>query len=186
MTSTAAHCPSCGCEVCSRIAVEREIRVEARVKELVEADSSAHASSPREIAETFALLFRCTANSYALAYGGPLYLVGSMLTSPNPGDIDIRVMLERADIEQLFGENVEGIPQWTPATYAKCREELKQSRRLTRRWCRTGKSWGTRVDFQFQISLAGANGLPIMREDRPSLRLDDVPLSYLEAGRGEP
>lgn len=158
---------------------------------MIVAEPELTAMSPREVAETFAIAFRRLANSYALAYGGPLYLVGSMLTSPEPGDIDIRVMLERADIEQLFGENIEGIPQWSPATYAKCREELKQSRRLTRRWCRggphqAGKSWGPRVDFQFQISLNGSNGLPIMREDRPSLRLDDVPLSFFEAGRGEP
>lgn len=147
--------------------------------------------TPREVAEGFALAFRRTANSYALAYGGPLYLVGSMLTSLEPGDIDIRVMIERGDIEQMFGENVDGIPSWSPATYAKAREELKQSRRLTRRWCRggwlfAGRSWGTRVDFQFQISLTGESGLPVMRDDKPSLRLDDVPLSYFTAGRGEP
>lgn len=142
--------------------------------------------TPREVAEGFALRFRRIANSYALTYGGPLYLVGSMLTSPEPGDIDIRVMLERADIEQLFGENVEGVPDWSPATYAKAREELKQSRRLTRRWCRCGNGRGVRVDFQFQISINGADGLPVMRDDKPSLRLDDVPLSYFDAGRGDP
>lgn len=151
------------------------------------AQASVGTPTPREKAESFALRFRRVANSYALTYGGPLYLVGSMLTSERPGDIDIRVMIERADIEQLFGENVEGIPEWTPATYARAREELKQSRRLTRRWCRVGKDWGTRIDFQFQICLmSDVSGLPVMRDDKPSLRLDDVPLAYFEAGRGEP
>lgn len=143
--------------------------------------------TPHEKAESFASRFRRQANSYALTYGAPLYLVGSMLTSERPGDIDIRVMILREDIEQLFGPNVEGIPDWTPATYARAREELKQSRRLTRRWCRVGKDWGTRIDFQFQISLNSyATGLPIMRDDKPSMRLDNVPLDMFNAGRGDP
>lgn len=140
--------------------------------------------TPREVAETFAIRFRGNANSLAMAYGGPLYLVGSVLTSLEPGDIDLRLMLERADMEALFGGDFEPRSlEWSPAKWRLEREQLKQSRRLTRRWRGGCPAW--RFDFQFQCTLFGAAGLPIMRE-APHLRLDTVPLSYFTAGRGDP
>lgn len=141
--------------------------------------------TPQEQAETFALRFVGNANSLALAYGGPLYLVGSVLTSLEPGDIDLRLMLEHADMEALFGGDFEprGL-EWSNAKWRLEREQLKQSRRLTRRWRGGCPAW--RFDFQFQCTLfSDINGLPIMREG-PHLRLDSVPLSYFAAGRGDP
>lgn len=142
--------------------------------------------TPLEQAETFALRFRGNANSLAMAYGGPLYLVGSVLTSLEPGDIDLRLCLERADMEALFGGDIEtrGL-EWSNAVWRREREQLKQSRRLTRRWRGGCPAW--RFDFQFQVALMSeSTGLPIMREEKPNLRLDTVPLSYFAAGRGDP
>lgn len=142
--------------------------------------------TPAEIADTFALQFRANANSLAMAYGGPLYLVGSALTSPEPGDIDLRLCMEREDMETLFGGDFDahGI-DWSPAKWRRVREELKQSRRLTRRWRGGGPAW--RFDFQFQCTLfSDFDGLPIMPEGKPFLRLDTAPLDYFRAGRGDP
>ena len=141
--------------------------------------------SPAEQADTFALRFRAWANSYAMAYGGPLYLVGSMLTSLEPGDIDLRLQLTREDLELWFGKDFDshGL-EWSPARWRLEREQLKQSRRLTRIWKGGCPAW--RFDFQFQSTLfSDFDGLPIMREGKPFLRLDTVPLSYFAAGRGD-
>ena len=142
--------------------------------------------TPQEQAETFALRFRGNANSLAMAYGGPMFLVGSVLTSTEPGDIDLRLILERADMEALFGKDFDshGI-EWSAAKWRLEREQLKQSRRLIRRWRGGGPAW--RFDFQFQCGLnSDATGLPIMHEGKPHLRLDTVPLGYFAAGRGDP
>ena len=140
--------------------------------------------TPAEQAEEFAVRFRGWANSFALAYGGPLYLVGSLLTSMEPGDVDLRLHLEREDMLLWFGEDFDahGL-EWSPAKWRRAREELKQSRRLSRMW--RGYP-ARRFDFQFQCAMfSDIDGLPIMR-DKPSLRLDTVPLSYFAAGRGDP
>lgn len=138
--------------------------------------------TPLEHAETFALRFRGTANDYALGYGGPVYLVGSMLTSPSPGDIDIRVQISREDAVAMFGEHLEATAlDWSPGKLRMHREQLKQSRRLTRRW-----RLEQRFDFQFQIALfSDTTGEPI-QDDRPRLRLDRVPNDFFNAGRGDP
>jgi hypothetical protein len=145
--------------------------------------------TPREQAEQFAVRFQGNANSLAVAYGGPLYLVGSSLTSLTPGDIDLRLMLLREDAEEMFGKDCDahGL-EWSTGQLARHREELKQSRRLTRRW-RGGAGFGCRrFDFQFQITLfSDETRLPIMREDRQYLRLDAIPIDLLlGAGRGDP
>lgn len=111
----------------------------------------------------FALRFRANANSYAMQFGGPLYLVGSVLTSLEPGDIDLRLCLERADMEALFGGDVEDRSlEWSAPRWRREREQLKQSRRLTRRWRGGCPAW--RFDFQFQICLmSDSDGLPIRK-----------------------
>jgi len=141
--------------------------------------------TPQQRAETFAISFRTNANSMAMAYGGPLYLVGSMLTSLEPGDVDLRLQLTREDLEEWFGKGADEYAiEWSPGRWAREREQLKQSRRMTRRW--RGYP-ARRFDFQFQTTLfSDVDGLPIMREGKPSMRLDTVPLSYFAAGRGEP
>src|ERR1044071_2140254 len=90
--------------------------------------------TPLEQAEAFALRFRNNANHLAIAYGGPLYLVGSALTSLVPGDIDLRLLLDRADCEAMWGEYFDhGCPpgeiyrEWSAGKLARHREELKQS-----------------------------------------------------------
>lgn len=139
--------------------------------------------TPRERAEMFARTFRGQANSYAFAYGGPVYLVGSFLTAASPGDIDIRVLLAVEDLELWFGAVWQGIgPDWEPSAFARHREELKQSRRVTRRFGR-GRY---RIDFQFQNALFDDVGIVIRGNDRPRLRLDAVPDEMLRAGRGDP
>ena len=137
--------------------------------------------TPAERAEMFALRFRGQANHLAFQFGGPVYLVGSYLHAENPGDVDLRCMIEREDADLWFGKDADGHGvDWTPGSFARCREELKQSRRLTRRW-KMG-----RIDFQLQIALfSDGTGEPIL-DDRPRIRLDAVPLEMLRSGKGEP
>lgn len=149
--------------------------------------------TPQESAELFAIRFRGNANHLAIAYGGPLYLVGSALTSLAPDDIDLRLLLDREDCVAMWGEHFDhGGIEWSPGKIARHREELKQSRRLTRRW-KGGAGIGDyvrRFDFQFQPALFSSvdpDRHPIMREGKPFLRLDSIPISILlDAGRGDP
>lgn len=139
-----------------------------------------------EAAELFAARFRANANSLAMAYGGRLWLVGSTLTSNDPGDIDLRCVITHEDAELMFGADSgpnQG-PDWTPGRWRRAREELKQSRRLTRRWKGGAHpSYVRRFDFQFVMCSP-----PEMFEigDRPRLRLDTAPDEALNAGRGDP
>lgn len=113
-----------------------------------------------------------TACAFATRYGGPVYLVGSALREERPGDFDVRLVLDERDLVRLFGER--RIVQdrwwdWTEQDHQRGREQLKQSRRLARRF-------RCNVDFQFQ-SLAEA-----ARHAGPRLRLDTVPDATFEAG----
>jgi hypothetical protein len=143
--------------------------------------------TPLERAEMFAIRFRGAANHLALQFGGPLYLVGSALTSLTPGDIDLRLLLDRADCEALWGRrwDHDGC-EWSAGQLARHREELKQSRRLTRHWKGGAFPCGVRrFDFQFQSALFAADR-PVM-PDKPFMRLDTIPLNILlDAGRGDP
>lgn len=146
-------------------------------------DPVAARPTPTERAEMFARSFRGFANEYAMLYGGPVYLVGSMLTTEHPGDIDIRVQLDRETCVLYWGDDFDG-PSWeSPRGWlARKREELKQSRRITRVFGRHR----SRIDFQFQCTLFRDDGTPIMREGKPVLRLDGCPMHLFAAGRGEP
>lgn len=147
--------------------------------------------TPLDRGQAFARCMRGFGNELAAMFGGPLYLVGSMLTSDAPGDIDLRLMLDRETAILYWGEGFDG-PSWDgkPAWFARKREELKQSRRLTRTFGR-GRH---RIDFQFQVTLFGncddrgngIDGSPIMRGTKPFLRVDTVPDALFTAGRGEP
>lgn len=146
--------------------------------------------TPLEQAENFALRFRNNANHLAIAYGGPLYLVGSALTSLTPGDIDLRLMLLREDAEAMWGERFDHSDlDWSAGKIARHREELKQSRRLTRRWKGgAGFAGARRFDFQFQSALFtdAEDRHPVM-PDKPLLRLDTIPMGILlDSGRGDP
>ena len=50
--------------------------------------------TPLDRGQAFARCMRGFGNELAAMFGGPLYLVGSMLTSDAPGDIDLRLMLD--------------------------------------------------------------------------------------------
>lgn len=151
----------------------------------VAVDAEAQEPTPAEHADVFAVRFRSNANSLAMAYGGPLFLVGSMLTSLEPGDIDLRLVLTHEDGVEMFGKDCHAYAiEWSAGRWRVEREQLKQSRRQTRRWKGGAHpSHVRRFDFQFVFAT------PIsMFEigDRPRLRLDTVPASYFDAGRGDP
>lgn len=125
--------------------------------------------------------FRCAfsgmADAQASRLGGPVYLVGSALWSPAPNDYDVRVVLSEHDEERLFGGRRSDGPEieWVddvpirPAWMRRYREELKQSRRMSR-------LFGVNVDFQFQTLEA------FCRNDGPRLRLDHHPKWFFLAG----
>jgi len=106
-----------------------------------------------------------------------------------PGDINLRLLLDRADCEAMWGDGFDGIgPVWSPGKLAKHREALKQSRRLTRRWRGSAVVGVRRFDFQFQTALFtdDPDRHPVMG-DQPFLRLDEIPMDILlDAGRGDP
>lgn len=150
------------------------------------------AIAPPDRVAMFARCYRALFNETAIMFGGPLYLVGSILTSETPGDIDLRLQLDRATCILYWGEKFAG-PSWeAPKGWiARKREELKQSRRLTKVIGRGGRG---RVDFQFQCTLFsgcddlgnGIAGRPIMRDGKPHLRVDEIPDHVFVAGRGDP
>lgn len=144
--------------------------------------------TPRERAELFAVKFRGQANHLAFQFGGPLYLVGSYLHAEMPGDIDLRLLIAREDADLWFGIDCDGVGiDWNPGSFARCREELKVSRRMTRRY--SDRAWwpgALRIDFQFSITLFSDFGDPIHANDKPRIRLDVVPLEMLRAGKGDP
>jgi len=143
--------------------------------------------TPAERCEYFALIAKPWMNSIALMLGGPVYLVGSCLTSETPGDIDIRCMMEREQISALWGDGALS-HDWPTERYLFHREMLKQSRRMSRRLgMHMIKGTRLRVDFQIETTLySSIDGMPIMREGRPILRLDDVPMPHFSAGIGDP
>jgi hypothetical protein len=112
-----------------------------------------------------------------MLYGGHLYLVGSALTSENPGDMDVRIALRDEDWLRLFGppgcieEGQTHAKQW----WALERECLKVSRRMTRRY-----QFRWRIDIQFQ-----RDGV-LLSHPGPRYQLDKAPDHYLQAGFGEP
>lgn len=113
---------------------------------------------------------RNQADALASMYGGPVYLVGSALHLADPGDVDLRCVLEEHDWRRLFGRadplNAER------ARMRRYREELKQSRRLAR-------AFHYRFDFQFQTVAA------FDAKHGPRVRVDALPAYVFEAGLGE-
>lgn len=113
-----------------------------------------------------------TANAFACRYGGPLYLVGSALREARPGDYDVRLVLGDRDMVRLFGERrlmADRWWDWTEQDHRRGREQLKQSRRLSRRF-------NCNVDFQIQTLLEAS------RYRGPRLRLDTVANAVFEVG----
>jgi hypothetical protein len=132
---------------------------------------------PPVAAEWFALSFQRLANALACRLGAPVYLVGSALTSARPGDYDVRVVLGDQDLHRLFGRGYDDVgtvsSQWSPGRWRQGREQLKQSRRLSR-------MMRVNVDFQIQDYVDAER-----YADLPRLRLDKAPDGFFEAGKGD-
>lgn len=128
----------------------------------------------------FAEVFRRNANGLAARIGGPVFLVGSALTSDTPRDLDIRVLPSDGDFARLFG--AAAIKPYTvdgkyPCDYEdwewrRARENLKQSRIMSYRMNRN-------VDVQIQRADEAAR-----YADSPRLRLDSAPEAFFD-GNGE-
>lgn len=132
--------------------------------------------APEPAAVWFRLSARTTANALACRLGGPVYLCGSALSVWRPADYDVRVVLAEHDMARLFGrERLQGgdVFDWSERDLRRGREQLKQSRRLSRRF-------RCNVDFQIQTEAEHA-----AHEGRPRLRLDTVPDDVLAAGMGD-
>lgn len=130
------------------------------------------AAPPPPAASWFSRSAARTACAFATRYGGPVYLVGSALREERPGDFDVRLVLDERDLVRLFGERrivQERWWDWTEQDQRRGREQLKQSRRLSRRF-------RCNVDFQFQSKLEAE------RYAGPKLRLDTVPAATFEVG----
>ena len=136
----------------------------------------ARIEEPRPPADWFLVNIKRSANALACRLGGPVYLVGSALDVLNPADFDVRVLLREADLLRLFGKSMMRNGDWTDWTERDVRmgrEQLKQSRRLSRRL-------RCNVDFQIQSEVDFKR-----YEGRPRLRLDTVPLETFEVGFGD-
>lgn len=133
------------------------------------------APAPEPASAWFRLSARTTANAIACRLGGPVYLCGSALSVWRPADYDVRVVLAEHDLARLFGKakpRGDGL-DWTERDLRRGREQLKQSRRLSRRF-------RCNVDFQIQTEAEHA-----AHEGCPRLRLDTVPDDVLAAGMGD-
>jgi hypothetical protein len=130
---------------------------------------------------------RRLATGQAGAYGGPVYLVGSGVGEfrlwPDYGwlrDLDIRCIVTPAIAEGLFGPHdiVAGdLYAYSAQAIAMTREQLKQSRRLSR-------ALHCRVDFQFQVQ-SDPIACPPRYIGKPRLRLDTLPDVVFSAGLGD-
>jgi tRNA nucleotidyltransferase/poly(A) polymerase len=133
-------------------------------------------STPAPGSTWFALSALRTANAIACRLGGPVYLVGGALVDVTPHDYDVRVVLTEAELERLFGKHKgrgSGFFDWSEQDLRRGREQLKQSRRMSRRF-------RCNVDFQIQ-TVAEHEG----HVGRPRLRLDSVPDETFLAGVGD-
>ena len=128
---------------------------------------------PYPLGSWLATALRLQANALASIYGGPIYMVGSALRLEDPGDVDLRCVLEEHDWRRLFGGLDQHGREKERTTMRRYREELKQSRRLAR-------SFRYRFDFQFQARAT------FEAKHGPRVRVDTLPDDVLAAGLGNP
>lgn len=121
-------------------------------------------AAPPPYAE-FVRRFQRHANSLAMLFGGPVYLVGGALVATDPRDHDVRVVIDERDRVRRFGPRGElANGQWDRATWLLKAEGLKQSRRLSEHFsC-------YRIDFQIQLDVDAAR-----YGTAPRFRLDAAP-----------
>lgn len=121
--------------------------------------------------EQFFKGFQMHANSLAMYFGGPVYLVGSALVETRPRDHDVRVVIGEQDRDRLFGE-INGTTvltnQWCRAIWEQHYEGLKQSRALQ------GFASMWRIDLQVQSEAQARRHFAKER-----LRLDASPDKWL-------
>lgn len=136
-------------------------------------EQAAPAPPPREypIASWLAPALRAHADGLASMYGGPIWMVGSALHLPDPGDIDLRCVLGDDDWRRLFGRSDDN-GEKERTIHRRYREELKQSRRLAR-------GFHYRFDFQFQGAAA------FETKHGPRVRVDSLSDYVLGAGLGD-
>lgn len=130
-----------------------------------------------EGARSYAVGFGALANTFAMSYGGPVYLVGSALRKNDPPDFDVRVVAPDADLERLYGQDNERRREqggWSRWHWLRAYDRLKQSRRLSR-------ALGVNVDFQVQSQADDDR-----HEEYPRYRLDFTPDGFFEAGLTDP
>lgn len=138
-------------------------------------DEQALPAPPREcpISSWLAPALRAHADGLASMYGGPIWMVGSALQLEDPGDVDLRCVLEEHDWRRLFGGLDQHGQEKERTRLRRYREELKQSRRLAR-------GFRYRFDFQFQSRAA------FKAKHGPRVRIDAVPDYVFAAGLGDP
>lgn len=117
----------------------------------------------------FVFAFQQNANSLAILYGGPVFLVGSGLTKAAPRDWDVRIVISELDRLRLFGSKdtdwIDGFSQWGPARWRLELESLRACRRMGERYKR----------FRFDLQIQELDYVLARHRNSPRLRLDSAP-----------
>lgn len=127
-----------------------------------------------QIKDWFVPAFMKQANYYASLYGAPIWFVGSGLRSPNPSDLDIRVVLSDLEFWRMYGRPIDDASHdhepWDEWRWRRAADNLKRSRR-------SGVWGGYRIDFQV-LTVQEAQ----MFKDQDKIRLDTAPDWVLSSG----
>lgn len=108
------------------------------------------------------------ANALYARFGHPVWLVGSVLTSPEPRDVDIRIMIPTDEFEARFGPWQLCCADWELGW-----EQHPKTKRWAMACAKEGRWFSTllqqNVDFQIQ-----ADRLREHHADKPRVRLDTM------------
>lgn len=117
--------------------------------------------------ETYKLMFGGWANQIASRFDAKVYLVGSVLYSDDPRDVDIRVVIPDDLFEARYGSVLEWIDETWRTPWGECRQ--KWSRDIRKIGNDLARIYHLNIDFQIDPeSVAKCHG------DRPRVRLDDI------------
>lgn len=132
-------------------------------------------SEDRSLKDFFLEAFQEQANHYAIYYQAPIYLVGSVLTSDNPRDIDVRVVLTERQMYRHYGKVIgaKATREWKSWMWRRAADQVKRSRQAV---------LGMTLDFQIQ-SEEESSGYMNNPEKHPRVRIDIVPDWVLNAGK---
>lgn len=129
--------------------------------------------------DTVRMVLQGWANQMASRFGAPVYLVGSMLTSPETArDVDVRIVLSDEDFEARYGINAidwihEGWTSWSPGRKRWGEDMVKLARQS-----RGGFTLAGGMNLDFQVHPASQ---AITFKDKPRERLDQLDLSGIDA-----